>query len=483
MTATARERPIRVALPRGDLRVPLAERLRAAGFAVEGYGEGSRAYRFPVQGLPGVVVRVFSEQDIPIQVALGQYDLGITRGAWIDELLVRYQHDSIVPLRPLDLGGQRLVLAGVAGVTLEALAARGPVRIATEYPHLTARYLNRARVPDYRLYEVWGTPQAWPPDDADLAAVTVLDGGTDVLAVEGLVPLATMHDGPAWLIANRAALGRSDLSAALAPLLRLAAGSAGGGPLTSSPLDVRREVRVTRANVREKFRIAVPDGHAQRHTVTALADAGIRFNGYTADSTVRRPRSEQPGVQVKVMRPQDMPRAVALGLYDLALTGRDWLAAHAAAYPGAPVVELADLRRSRYELGAVVPEALPAATIAEAVAHWRRDDPARPIRVASEYAALADRYARERHLGRYRVIPISGASEGFVPEDADILIEGTETGTTLRANALRMIDVIMVSTNCAIGHAERPAGWRGTVRDDLVARLAAAADASGTGGG
>ena len=69
----------------------------------------------------------------------------------------------------------------------------------------------------------------------------------------------------------------------------------------------------------------------------------------------------------------------------------------------------------------------------------------------SEYAALADKYARTNRLGRYSVIPISGASEGFVPEDAEILIEGTETGATLAANNLSMIDVMIWSTNCIIG--------------------------------
>jgi ATP phosphoribosyltransferase len=167
--------------------------------------------------------------------------------------------------------------------------------------------------------------------------------------------------------------------------------------------------------------------------------------------------------------------AVALGAYDLALTGRDWLAAHLSAFPGSPVVELVDLRRSRYSLGAVVPEDLPADTIEEAVAYWRRDDPNRPIRVASEYVALADDYARERRLGRYQVIPIAGASEGFVPDDAEILIEGSETGTTLRANRLRMIDITMESTNCAIGALKRPAGVRGELRDELVERLVRAA--------
>ena len=123
----------------------------------------------------------------------------------------------------------------------------------------------------------------------------------------------------------------------------------------------------------------------------------------------------------------------------------------------------------------MVSDDVPAETIEDAVAYWRRDDPRKAIRVASEYVALADRYARDRHLGRYTVIPINGASEGFVPEDADILVEGSETGTTLRANRLRMIDVIMVSTNCIIGHRDRPSGEVGELRDELVRRLVAAA--------
>ena len=60
----------------------------AAGFVPEGYAEGSRAYRFAVTGRPEVLVRVFSERDIPIQVALGQYDLGITRRKISDEEIV-----------------------------------------------------------------------------------------------------------------------------------------------------------------------------------------------------------------------------------------------------------------------------------------------------------------------------------------------------------------------------------------------------------
>ncbi len=485
---------IRVALPRGGLRAPLAERLAAAGFAAIGYGEGSRAYRFAVEGRSRVAVRVFSDADIPIQIALGQYDLGVTSLSAIDELVTRFGHDTIAPLRALDLGSERVVLAAAPGETPAGLAARRPLRVATTHPHLTARYLNALRVPDYRLIEVWGQPQAWPPEDADAAVLAVPGGGEDgaeppALAAEGLRAVAELHRGSAWLVAHRRSLAERDLGEALEPLLRLPPRprDPGGGDGPARPASLAAPARP--AGPRSEgarpdggaLRIAAPDGHAQRHTVRALAAAGIAFGGYGEERAVRRPSSPIGGVEVKVIRPQDMPRAVALGCFDLALTGRDWLAAHLAAFPASPVAELCDLRRSRYRMGAVVSADVPAETIAGAVAWWRRGDPRRAIRVASEYAELADHYARERQLGRYRVIPIAGASEGFVPDDAEILIEGSETGATLRANRLRMIDVIMESTNCVIGAAERPPGARGELRDRLVERLAAAAQRAGDG--
>lgn len=463
-------RPVRVALPRGDLRGPVDAHLREVDFVVEGYGSGARTYRFEVEQRPGIAVRVFSDQDIPIQVALGHYDLGIASRTWIDELLVKHRLDSVVPLRQIDVPGEDLVAAGAPGSSLAEIAAAGVVRVASEYPNLAQHYLAHARVPDYRLFEVWAQAEAWPPQDAEMAVAP-----RRAVEKEGLEVYGEVHRGGVWLIANREALAQRDLSAALEPLLRIPRAAESGGLVVPPPLAVTPRGAGSPPAEREVFRIAVPDGHAQRHTVAALADAGIAFPGYATDSAQRYPDSGRPDVQVKVMRPQDMPRAVALGQVDLALTGRDWLRAFLATFPAAPVVELCDLKRSKYRLGAVVTEDLPVTSIEEAIAYWRRDDPEFPIRVASEYVSLADEYARSRHLGKYRVIPISGASEGFVPEDAEILIEGTETGTTLRANRLTMIDVIMESTNCAIGAATRPPGQRGDLRDDFVARMAAAA--------
>src|SRR5206468_11710092 len=76
---------------------------------------------------------------------------------------------------------------------------------------------------------------------------------------------------------------------------------------------------------RLKLRLALPDGHAQAHTIAALMSAGVRVFGYEDGTVVRRPQIDIDGVEVKVIRPQDMPQQVAIGHFDLAITGRDWL--------------------------------------------------------------------------------------------------------------------------------------------------------------
>jgi ATP phosphoribosyltransferase len=93
------------------------------------------------------------------------------------------------------------------------------------------------------------------------------------------------------------------------------------------------------------------------------------------------------------------------------------------------------------------------------------------VRVASEYANIADNCARTHHLTRYKVIPIGGASEGFVPEDAELLIEGTETGATLAANRLKAIDVLLESTTCVVVRRGPVADAKRPMFDEVLSRL------------
>jgi len=156
---------------------------------------------------------------------------------------------------------------------------------------------------------------------------------------------------------------------------------------------------------------------------------------------------------VKVIRPQDMPLQVANGNFDLAITGRDWLKEHLYQFPSSPVTELLDLKYGKVKIVAVVSQDLPVTDVYNLRQLSTRHSV--PFRVASEYVNIADKYARDNHLGMYRVIPTWGASEAFLPEDTDLLIENTQTGRTLAKHNLKIIDVLFESTACLIGSKDR----------------------------
>ena len=147
-----------------------------------------------------------------------------------------------------------------------------------------------------------------------------------------------------------------------------------------------------------------------------------------------------------------MPLQVANGNFDLAITGRDWLREHLYQFPSSPVTELFDLKSGRVRIVAVVSQELPVTD----VSGLRQLGAGRsiPLRVASEYVNIADKYARENHLGMYRVVPTWGASEAFLPDDADLLIENTETGRTIASHNLKIIDTLFISTACLIGRSD-----------------------------
>jgi ATP phosphoribosyltransferase len=340
------------------------------------------------------------------------------------------------------------------------------VRIASEYPNIADAVMRTMRASRYHVISVWGSADGYPPEDADLALIDA----PDAAAVEafGLRALARVLAGSACLIGNRESLAQKDLAPVLGSLLR--AGAPCERRTLAAPSSLPFTVDASLARPRDRIRLALPDGHQQPHTFASLQAAGLTVVGYDERTSVRRPRINIDVVDVKVIRPQDMPQQVAMANFDLAITGRDRLFDHLAQFPASPVEEIVDLGRSPYGLAAIVKD-VPADTIAGAVSHWRRTRPGLPIRIASEFPNIADHFARERRLGRYSVIPIAGASEGFVPDDAEILIEGIETGSSVRANKLTILERFFESTNIVIANKKRPQGDLRATFDALIERL------------
>lgn len=465
---------VKLALPTGDPRPAVGALLEAAGIAATGYEPSSRLLR-SVNEDEGLTLRIFREKDIPVQVAMGNYDLGICGDVWLTELQVRFPEQRVVRIGGVPGPETEVWLAAAASSGLAAGdvplgASISGAAIASELPNLADLLAVHLRIPGYRLLDVYGSADAYTPEDADLALLPVAGAG-DVVAKD-MTPLHRLFRGGLALIANADALRSKDLTAVLGrlaphltgvePELELPEGR-GGVSLPGRP-ERRRDI----------VRLALPDGHAQRHTYANLLDAGLRFEGYEEKSYVRRPVSAIPGLEVKVLRPQDMPALVAMGMFDIAVTGVDWLTEITSRFPSAPVEMAVDLGRSRYKIGPVVDQAFPADDTASALKIWL--GLGRPVRIASEFPALAESFARSVHLPHTTIIPIAGASEGFVPEDADILIEGSETGTSIRANNLKMLDPFMESTNCVIVRRD-PVTTRQDILDDLIARFRKAAAA------
>ncbi|MEO6196778.1 MAG: ATP phosphoribosyltransferase, partial [Dehalococcoidia bacterium] len=210
---------IKFALPTGDLRSPVAEVLQSRGVQVEGYGEGSRHYRsLPVTSHDDLRVRVFRERDIPMQVALGNYAIGIASLGWVMEMQVRFPQQPLVPIASLGIGASMIFAAGhpESAGSLDDLARLPIVRIASDTPNIAEAFARAARLRRYRVQAVHGAAEAYPPEDADL--VIVAAGSEDDLRQHGLVPLFRLLENSAWLFANADSLASKGLHPIIGPL-------------------------------------------------------------------------------------------------------------------------------------------------------------------------------------------------------------------------------------------------------------------------
>ncbi len=444
--------PIKIALPKGRLLGETATMLQRAGWGLNGYHEATRLYHLKSARFPSLFLRMFHERDIPIQVAIGNYDLGICGLDWIEELLTKYPSSALVKVKNLGYGEGILYMAasrseGVSNVE-EIQAKHDIIRMASEYPNLAESLAVNLRLKRFSIFPLWGAAEVYPPEGADLVLIPART--EEELYNYSLVPISNILGFSAFLIANRSSSESKDMDEVLASIGdKLARGEERLSPGVSVKTPEMTGQYPSRGVAEDVVCLALPDGHQQLPTLSLLNKAGIQVQDYPSMTENRRPVTNLTGVMVKVVRPQDMPLQVANGNFDLAITGRDWLTEHLYQFPPSPVIELLDLKYGRVRIVAVMSRDL-SATDVHSLRQFNAERSA-PLRVASEYVNIADKYARDNHLGRCRVIPTWGASEAFLPEDADLLIENTETGRTLARHNLKIVDTLFVSTACLIG--------------------------------
>ena len=442
-------------MPKGRYLDETSALLQRAGWGLSGYHEGARLYHLKSKKFPNLLARIFHEKDIPIQVAVGNYDLGICGLDWVEELLVKYPSSALVKIRNLGYGGGSLSMAasrsGGASTIDEIRARSDMVRIAGEYPNLAESFALKFRLRRFNIFPLWGAAEVYPPESADLALIS--EGVNGGLSNGDLVPVSNVLSFSACLIANENSWESKDMDEVLTSI----GGNLVVGEKRPSPADAVRTPAAAgkypaRVDTEDTVRLALPDGHQQLPTIQLLNKAGIQVDDYPSSIENRRPITNLAGVMIKVIRPQDMPLQVANGNFDLAITGQDWLTEHLYQFPSSPVTKLADLKFGRVKVVAVVSNDLSVSDVNS----LRQLSAGRsaPIRVASEYVNIADKYARDNHLGMYRIIPTWGATEAFLPEDADLLIENTQTGRTIARHNLKIIDKLFESTACLIGNKD-----------------------------
>jgi ATP phosphoribosyltransferase len=194
------------------------------------------------------------------------------------------------------------------------------------------------------------------------------------------------------------------------------------------------------------LRLVLPKGSLERATLElfSAADLAVRRS---SEVDYRAAISDPRVSEVRILRPQEIPVYVESGLFDLGITGRDWVEER-----GSDVVSLGQLAYSKTSADPIrvvlaVAEDSPFKTLADLAQQPR------PLRVSTEYPNLTARALAAQGITAH--VDLSyGATEAKVPDIADAVVEITETGRALRAAGLRVIETLLVSHTELIANRE-----------------------------
>ena len=189
------------------------------------------------------------------------------------------------------------------------------------------------------------------------------------------------------------------------------------------------------------LRLVLPKGSLEKATLELFEDADLhvrRSSDVEYKATIADPRV----TDVQILRPQEIPSYVEEGLYDLGICGLDWVEE-----TNSDVVTLGQLQYSKassrpFNIVLAVAESAP----------WQRvEDLPDGVRVSTEYPGLTTRFL-EKHGVNASVRLSYGATEAKIPDVADAVVDGTETGRALRAAKLRVLDTIVASYTVLIAN-------------------------------
>ena len=196
-----------------------------------------------------------------------------------------------------------------------------------------------------------------------------------------------------------------------------------------------------------RLNLGIPKGSLQESTVELFAKAGWRIS---IGSRSYFPGIDDPEIECMLVRAQEMPRYVESGALDAGLTGKDWIIE-----TGAEVEQVGELVYSKTGLGRV-----------RWVLAVAEDSPMQSVRdlegkvIATEAVKMTEKYLA-KHGVNARVEFSWGATEVKVPQLADAIVEVTETGSSLRANHLRVVDTLMESMTVFIAnHTTLQNAWK-----------------------
>jgi ATP phosphoribosyltransferase len=215
-----------------------------------------------------------------------------------------------------------------------------------------------------------------------------------------------------------------------------------------------------------KLRLGIPKGSLQDATIALFKRAG--WNIY-ADGRSYFPNIDDPDIECMLIRAQEMARYVDHGVLDAGLTGIDWVVESGLDVESITSLVYAKQSRRRVRWVLAVPESSP----------WQSAEDLSGKIIATELVEVTKRYFASKNIP-VKVEFSWGATEVKPPTLADAIVEVTETGSSLRANRLRIIDTVMESeTHLIANRAACADPWKKQKIDNLALMLRGAIDAQG----